>query len=420
LAPEVADDPRYLAVDPRTRSEIAAPLLLAGDCLGVINVESRRANAFSDADLDLLETLASRAATALHNARLHAAEREQRQFAETLRDIALSLAAELNPDAILDVLLDHVARVAPYDTASIMLLDPHTHRVRMDRARGYERLGLGDRADRFTLHLDDYANLARMAATRRPHVVPDTHADAFWVPGELAAHIGSWAGAPIVARGQLLGFLSLDKFEAGFYTAEMADRLAAFAAAAGLALENARLYAEQQRLAVTDGLTGIANRRQFDSVLARELLRAVRYSRPLALILLDLDDFKRFNDRYGHPAGDGVMRALALVLAQSLRAMDLAARYGGEEYAVILPETDGASACQVAEHLRQMVAQLPLAPQAGASQVTISLGVAVAPEHGATPDDLVRAADAALYEAKRLGKNRVCFASGGRFCAEGL
>jgi diguanylate cyclase (GGDEF)-like protein len=127
----------------------------------------------------------------------------------------------------------------------------------------------------------------------------------------------------------------------------------------------------------------------------------------MALVLMDLDEFKRYNDRYGHLAGDSVLRALALVLVQSLRAMDLAARYGGEELAVVLPETDAEPAFQVAERIRVLVSQLPLAPGARPGEVTISLGVAVAPDHGDTPEGLLRAADAALYQAKRLGKNRV-------------
>ena len=124
LAPDVVRDARYFAFDAQSRSEMAAPLLLAGGCLGVINVESSQIHAFDAMSMDMLELLAARAAAAIHNARLHAAEREQRTLADKLRNIGLSLAAELNPDAILDTLLDHVARVVPYDSASVMMLDP--------------------------------------------------------------------------------------------------------------------------------------------------------------------------------------------------------------------------------------------------------------------------------------------------------
>jgi diguanylate cyclase (GGDEF)-like protein len=413
LIADVSQDPRYFAVDPRTQSELAAPLLLRDDCLGVISVESARLGAFDDDDREMLEALAARAAAAIHNARLHASAHVQRQLAETLRDITLSLSVELNPDAILDVLLDHAARVVPYDTGCIMQLDPRERRLRMVRHRGYERYGVAAEVAAFDAPLDAIPNLARLASAFTPAVVADTRTDAEWVQGPVAAHIGSWAGAPIVARGALLGILSLDKVEPGFYTPELAGRLAALAAAAGLAWENARLYAEQQQLALTDGLTGIANRRSFDQVLAREMSRALRFDRPLGLILLDLDDFKHFNDSYGHPAGDEMLRSLAMLLMQSVRVMDTAARYGGEEFAVVLPEAAVEETCQAAERLRVAIAQLPFPVAWPAAGLTVSAGVAVAPAHGRHADELVRAADTALYAAKRAGKNRVGLAQPG-------
>jgi diguanylate cyclase (GGDEF)-like protein len=356
----------------------------------------------------MMEWLAARAAAAIHNAQLHAAEREQRTLADTLRNIGLTLSTELNPDAILDTLLDHVARVVPYDSACVMMIEQRTGRVRIARERGYDRYGVTDRIPRFETPLSEFANLVHMAEHLQPLVISRTRDDATWIVTAMSQHIASWAGAPIIARGQLLGFLSLDNVVPGFYSQDMAERLAVFAAQAGLALENARLYAEQQKLATTDGLTGLANRRYFDIELARELQRAERHKRSTALMMIDLDDFKQYNDRYGHPAGDDLLRALALLLGQYVRTLDTAARYGGEEFVLILPETQAEAACGAAERLRELVAQLPLTPDANAARVTISLGVAVAPMHGLTPAELVQAADRALYAAKRAGKNRSC------------
>jgi len=416
LAADVASDPRYFQFDKITRSEMAAPLLLHDDCLGVINVESPQPRAYDAMNLETLELLAARAAAALHNARLHAAEREQRNLADTLRTVGLRLATELDPDAILDTLLDQVAQVVPYDTAAVMMIDERGW-VRFARQRGYEHYGVLHLAEQLNIPLASLHNLAVMANDMRPQVVPRTRDDPHWQRSELAAHIESWAGAPIVARGRVLGLLSLDKCEPGFYRQEMAEHLAAFAAQAGLALENARLFAQQQKLAVTDSLTGLANRRYFDQELARELQRASRFARSTALIMIDLDDFKAFNDRYGHPMGDELLRAIALALSQSVRGIDTVARYGGEEFVLILPESDGPAACTTAERMRALVAHLPVlpagsavpAPQAG---VTISLGVALAPLHSRSPAGLVQAADDALYTAKRTGKNRVCVFSG--------
>jgi diguanylate cyclase (GGDEF)-like protein len=140
--------------------------------------------------------------------------------------------------------------------------------------------------------------------------------------------------------------------------------------------------------------------------LKRELGRTLRSQRHLGLLMLDLDDFKRFNDIHGHPMGDELLRTIAILLGQSVRTVDAVARYGGEEFAVILPEVEIAEAGRVAERLRRLVAELPLSP-AQSGRVTISLGVAVAPDHGHTVEALVQAADRALYQAKRAGKNRV-------------
>ncbi|WP_454020456.1 diguanylate cyclase [Azospirillum sp. Marseille-Q6669] len=168
-------------------------------------------------------------------------------------------------------------------------------------------------------------------------------------------------------------------------------------------------------LSFADGLTGIANRRRFDEVLLREWRRCGRVQLPLSLIMLDVDQFKPYNDHYGHQAGDECLRAVAQLLAeQMMRPGDLIARYGGEEFVCLLPETDEDGAVQVAERLRETVAnrRLPHAVSHVADHVTISLGVATArPTLDDTPDRLTQLADGLLYEAKRAGRNRVC--SGG-------
>ncbi len=183
-----------------------------------------------------------------------------------------------------------------------------------------------------------------------------------------------------------------------------------------LALETANQ--RLKRLVAVDGLTGIANRRHFDRVLDRELRRARRERQPLSLIFLDLDEFKHFNDSYGHAHGDEVLRRVAVTLDETFRrGGDLVARYGGEEFAVILPRVDARRAGLYAERLRRRIWRLAIANVASqvSDRVTISAGVAtLAPELpaflDATPDALLRAADQALYRAKCLGRNRISMA----------
>jgi len=171
---------------------------------------------------------------------------------------------------------------------------------------------------------------------------------------------------------------------------------------------------ELTRLSAVDGLTGIANRRQFDEALSREWRRCLREREPLALLMCDVDLFKQYNDRYGHPAGDECLKQVAATLRANLRRpADVVARYGGEEFAAILPGTSVEGAARVAESMRAAVLALGLVhDDSAAGAVTVSIGlVAVVPEQAGAPADVVGAADAALYEAKRRGRNGV-FVSG--------
>ncbi|MDX2010920.1 MAG: diguanylate cyclase [Myxococcaceae bacterium] len=166
---------------------------------------------------------------------------------------------------------------------------------------------------------------------------------------------------------------------------------------------NARL----ERLAVTDGLTGLFNHRRFQEALHSELLRCERHKRPLAVLMLDVDFFKKVNDSMGHPAGDELLRRLAEVLSKDLRQTDLIARYGGEEFAVLLPETTKAEALQVGERMREAVEARINENTTWPQRITVSVGVATFPEDAKSAEDLLEAADQALYVAKRQGRNRV-------------
>ncbi len=410
LSPDLRADNKFNLPLSTIRCEMAAPLIVHDHCIGVLDVQNSEPSLYEQADLDLLDAIANRAATAIHNARLHASERAQRELAESMREISLTLSAELDLEAVLDAILKSTARVVSYDAACI-LLQENDH-LQVKRHLGFD---LAESPDSQAL-LEDYLNHSDLVRLMEKSQLPEVqHGSIRNVSGlahNLEQRLNTWAGAPIIMRGQRLGFLLLGKKAIQAYDQPAAQQLAVFASSAGIALQNARSYSQQRNLAITDGLTGLSNRRRFDDELNREMERVSRYNRPTSLIMMDIDDFKHYNDTHGHPAGDALLQILADLLRQNTREIEIVTRYGGEEFAIIIPEVDLEAAGMVAERIRISVAGMHLAegPQhlpGIKSPVTLSLGVACAPKQASTPAELIHAADSALYAAKRRGKNQI-------------
>lgn len=220
-------------------------------------------------------------------------------------------------------------------------------------------------------------------------------------PGEDSLYL-----VPLMVQGQAQGVMGLtccsDSLE------EMEGILNIFVSQAAIAISNARLYQKVEYMAITDGLTGLFNHRHFHDVLEQEVYRSEKLQRPVSVMIIDVDDFKAINDRFGHLAGDQVLRELADVIRGGLRSSDLVARYGGEEFGVILPGADERSAREVAEKLRHRVAQRSFDVAGHQLGVTLSVGVASYPVTARNKDELIRCADQAAYYAKESGKNQVC------------
>jgi diguanylate cyclase (GGDEF)-like protein len=215
---------------------------------------------------------------------------------------------------------------------------------------------------------------------------------------------------PLAAQHGTLGMLYLER-QPGIETDELAEvYLKTLAENIGLALDNLRLRDALRGQAMADPLTGLANRRHMEAVLETELAQAERHHTPISGVMLDIDHFKRFNDEYGHDAGDTVLKAVATVLKQSVREQDIAFRYGGEEFLLLIPGVDADGAAERAEDIRSQIAELRVRHDGRSlGGVTASLGVATTPDH-CMADRLVQTADAALLQSKRNGRNQVSLA----------
>jgi len=212
---------------------------------------------------------------------------------------------------------------------------------------------------------------------------------------------------PLRTTGGVLGVLNLyDRIDGRPYDDRDLETIRTFASQAAVALDNVLLHQEAQRLSVTDGLTGLRNYRFFQQAISRETERAVRFGRPLGLLMLDLDHFKNVNDTHGHQVGDAVLIEIADRVRAEVREVDFVARYGGEEFAVVLPETDRQGAEHIAQRIGERIRGRPLHASGVEVNVTVSIGVAVLPDDGTTPSALIRAADEALYSAKAAGRDR--------------
>lgn len=234
-----------------------------------------------------------------------------------------------------------------------------------------------------------------------------------WLPRASINGVESVALLPLIRRGEWLGLLAIGARTAGRFRPGMAtDFLEGLATTLTTCVDAARSRALLRCLGLTDALTGLGNRRLFDRRLQEECLRAARQQQPLACLLIDIDHFKAINDRHGHPAGDAVLRTLSERLGCELGSAGMVARFGGEEFAVLLAGSDLERSTALAERLRNCIAAAPVAAAAEEIPVTASLGVAVwAPGAGtdaaACQQTLLATADAALYAAKRNGRNRV-------------
>jgi len=247
---------------------------------------------------------------------------------------------------------------------------------------------------------------ARLAEISTPLWVPDTSQDPRWSKLEEAS-VRSFVFVPFPVRDTVIGFLCAYSRQGSLLDQERFKNLQVFCTQIAIGLQKALLYEKVQRLSITDGLTRLFSYRHFRKRLEEELKLAKRYSSVLSLLIFDIDHFKRYNDTYGHLAGDQVLQEVARLLREGAEASNLVARYGGEEMLLLAPETDQARAAEMAENIRKSVERHVFVVGKDSTRVTVSVGVAVFPRDAGTGLELVAKSDKAMYAAKEGGRNRV-------------
>jgi len=320
-----------------------------------------------------------------------------------LNQVAVTITSSLNLQNMLEVIMKHGITLTGAQACCIAFYDEAT-----GRSKEWITHGL---SEHFVKNMSfQPGGLADEAFNTTSYILCNDRPETLHKLSSLAREEGlrCFVCLPLTSHDHRLGVIYFYCTDRDTFIPADIELLATFASLVAQAIENARLYAQMQEQARTDALTGLNNRRTFDALLADELARAQRFNRPVSLLMLDIDHFKRVNDTYGHQAGDVVLKVLGELLGRQARAIDRVCRYGGEEITVILPETGFEIAAKVAERLRAAVEAHPFDINGGAPlRITVSIGVASFPAHADSVQTLVVAADAAMYAAKAGGRNRV-------------
>ncbi len=406
-AGDVRRDPRYIRSVEESRSEICVPIVARDELLGVMTVQSDRLDAFSADDETALTAFVQLLALGLMNARAHAARSRDVNELQALADVARE-ATTLNLRRTLDTAVDRFRALTASDSTAIYVYDAATNELWPGAVSFDENLYPADYVSRIGRVPMGQGIVGWVAEHREPILSDDVGKDARGqaLPG-IPRENKSGLSVPLLAEGQLRGVIRANRMGIAQYTREHLRLAQTIASQAALAIAAVQAHEQARWLAITDELTGCFNARYLGERLGPEVERARRHERPLALLIVDSDSLKAVNDECGHACGDRLLAELAATIRGQVRSTDIVARYGGDEFVVVAPETDLAAARVTAERIRRAVCVAKFATPEGVSLTsTVSVGVA---ELGPMDDAsaLFGRADRALYAAKRAGKDRV-------------
>ncbi|MEO0130055.1 MAG: sensor domain-containing diguanylate cyclase [candidate division WOR-3 bacterium] len=401
----IPDLSRYENVNPialqKGRRAVAAlPLIARENLIGILYVDSQVPRDFSHSQIEYLQLLCSQAAIALDNTRLYKKITREAQETAILYEVSRTFISTLDFNVLLNNILERLVETFGYLNLAIFLVDEEKQELKLCSYINYP-----ESVKDIQIKIGSTGITGHVAATREMYYSPDVSKDPYYIPGVKEAK--SEVCFPLMIGDKLIGVLDVESPEIDGFTPDDIKILSTLSAQIAIALDNARLYEEAKRLSLTDPLTGLPNRRSFEIMIENEIRRAERYRRLFAVLMMDFDNFKSYNDKFGHSAGDNILKRFSTLMKEAIRDVDFLGRYGGDEFIAVLPETDANFALVVAERIRKKIEAENLDPP-----VTLSIGIAVFPRDSREKQELIDLADHACYEAKEMGGNRVNFAGG--------
>ena len=383
---------------------IYVPLKLEGAREGAIVLLRRQASEeFAGGDLEKLQAYAPSATMAISGALLYARLERRGSQLMLLNEIGRSIAATLDMEQLFETMYRGVARVMPAEAFFVAFYDERAQEIEIKYM--YD---LGQRYPEYRYAVND-GPTSLCILSGEPVI---WNVDSRQIPGVqhhgvTTKFVQSMMVVPMKLEGRVIGAISAQSYTPAHYDEEQVQLLGTVASQAAIAFSNARLYARARELSLTDSMTGLANARRFYQELEARLAAASQSGSKVSLLMIDSDCLKQINDSYGHPAGDKHILNLASVIRSHVRSTDLAARYAGDEFMVVLPDADRDEAMRVGERIRRHVMEQLASPEQPDINVTVSVGVAVYPDDASSAENLFRQVDRALYKAKRQGRNRV-------------
>lgn len=403
----------------KLKSVLWVPLKTKGKVTGILALSEKRNQVpFSEGEMEFLRLLGSQAAVAIESAVMYETmEKTSKELDKQMFNLSIlfNVGKAMNfindLTKLLKLIIDKAREVTHCEKGSLMLLDEESSELMVRVVRGIdpmteEKIASGE--IKCTTIKPGEGVAGKVFKTGEPIIMDDTQNDQF--KHSATSRVNSILCLPLLLNGVPIGVVNMtNKKDGEKFTKDDLELMTTLADQAAVAINNAQLY----ELAVTDGLTKLFIHRYFQQKLQSELRRSERYNHPTSVIITDIDFFKKFNDTYGHQVGDFVLEETARVFKRSVREVDIACRYGGEEFAVVLPETDSEGALLMAERIREDIEKHDFKDENGKTyKVTISVGVATYPDNAKDNTSLVKAADKALYESKENGRNCVTSASG--------